>query len=96
MAEHLAQLFALVVVANVIVFAPLAVVAAEVLERPNRPAILLGVLMGPVGLILIGFLEPRHVARCPACFAPVRYHGATRCRACGDSLADDPLASLDR
>lgn len=86
MAEIIGPLVVSIIVANVVVFTPLAFVAAEILERPNKPALVLGLLMGPVGLILIGFLEPKSVTRCPACHGSIRWHGATKCRHCGSPL----------
>jgi hypothetical protein len=56
----------------------------------------LGFLLGPVGWLLVGFLEDKTL-RCPECFGTV-LSGSTRCRHCAQTFISAPatIKSLSR
>ena len=64
---------------------------AAILRKPLGGGIALGMLAGPIGWILVGFLDEDPVGQCPECRGTLVDAAATRCRHCGAALARAPV-----
>jgi len=79
------------VVAVNVACAFLALLVAAMLRRPPGQAIVLGLLLGPLGIVIVGFLE-YEPGQCPECKAGLPDATATRCRFCRAELPPQPPA----